>query len=384
MMGAVLTRYKWHKFRERFNKLRLCPVLNYGLYQELGKDMSSKNEKKMFRLFGYFESVTDGETLWIRSDDLTIPVLLKNTETYLIQMKEWKKTSSFIEPSGRVPEKIRWEKVSTLTENAKVYVGGDLLYKDGQWVFASTKENPLVILFYDGSDQALASYAMYVCRPRNEYWNALTPYSLVIGALGQLLIAVLFLSSPNPDNKFNLTRIVSIIALFIPLYPILPPGLLFSVVYRRFAWQARKLRAYCDLVRQPLCYLAQAAASSKDKAPLKQSVFLANGEEYGFVCKNDLPVHEKEDNYSLLLPINKKNKKGIQWHIFGSLIPGKEHPVQPKDAFAVYGILPGRPDLLSKRFIKKAYSLEFIAWLLLLAGIGLNIFFFYRVMLILF
>jgi hypothetical protein len=50
-------------------------------------------------------------------------------------------------------------------------------------------------------------------------------------------------------------------------------------------------------------------------------------------------------------------------------------PREPRDLFATYGAVPGDPEELARRFTHKAYTLEIIAWVLLLAGISLNAFF---------
>ena len=357
-------RYKWYKFRKHFNKLRLRPILNYSLFRQITKDNSSlpQDKENSFRLFGKFESVTDGKILWIRSEDLTVPVLLKNAETYLLQMQNEKNMKKTFVTDDSVPEKIRWDKVSALIENTKVCVCGDLLYHDGQWAFASTKENPLVIFFYDGHDDDLATYATRVCRSRKEYWNPVTPYSLAIGVLCHFIIIFLFLSRP----AFRLTNIVSVVSLFVPLYPILPPGFLLTMAYSRLAWRARKLRSWSDIVKQPLNYM-----------------FLnLDGEKYGSIRKNKLT--EQEENIPMILPEITKTKKDANWHIFGILKPGEELPEKPKDPFAVYGILPDSPSLLSRRFLARAYLSEIFAWILLLAGIGLNSFFFFLIINILF
>ncbi|MDR0289465.1 MAG: hypothetical protein LBI06_00840 [Treponema sp.] len=356
MAGGLFKRYRWLIFRKRFDSLRLSPSLDYRQYSQIGEGANT------FRFTGGFESVTDGQTLWIRGEDLTVPVLLKNAETYLLPMQ---KSTVFMEggipeildPGDEAPEKIRWERVSALTEGARVFVGGLLAYQDGRWSFVSTKEKPLIVIFYDGPEHSLAERAIRAGRHRGEYWNELTPYSLVIGALLQIIIAVLFLSRP----AFRLTVVVSMIALFVPLYPIIPPGLLFTVVYRRLAWRSRMLRAYRDLARLPLRYFPEGR--------------LPNGELYGCVQCAELPLQAKEGKIPLLLPEFSKIKEGDLWHIFGALRPGEELPVQPKDSFATYGILPGKPETLAKRYQSLAYMLELAAWIILFAGIGLNIFF---------
>jgi len=186
-------------------------------------------------------------------------------------------------------------------------------------------------------------------------------------------MAVAFLSRP----AFRLTVIVSIIALFVPLYPMIPPGLLFTVMYRRLAWRSRILRAYRDLARLPLRYLSPQKNKrfSRDLVPLEKSCLLPNGEQYGFVCAKELPSQAEEGSIPLLLPELTKAKEDDLWYIFGALRPDSELPVQPEDSFATYGILPGRPETIARRCEIMAYTLEFAAWLVLLTGIGLNIFF---------
>jgi len=365
MAGALIKRYKWYIFRKRFDELRLSPMLDYGRY--------SAADHAVFRFVGGFESITDGQTLWIRGDDLTVPVSLQNAETYLLPMQKGDGIPEIFDPSDEAPEIIRWERVSALTEGAKVYVGGLLVYRDGRWSFASTKEKPLMVIFYDGPDHSLTTRAIRAGRHRGEYWNGITPYSLVIGALFQIITAVLFLSRP----AFRLTVIVSLVALFVPLYPMIPPGLLFTVIYRRLAWRSRILRSYRDLARLPLRYLPPAGDGK-----------LPNGEQYGFTTSAELPPPAQEGKIPLLLPELTKAKRGIpaesdSWYIFGALRPGEALPVQPQDSFATFGILPGKPETIAKRCGIAAYTMEVFAWLILFAGIGLNIFFLSMVLVLL-
>jgi hypothetical protein len=241
-IGGAIGRYKWYKFRKRFDKLRFCPLLDYGGYWGAAAETGTDG---VFRFSGGFESVTDGRTLWIRSEDITVPVSLKNAESYRLPAGKNEVPPEKYEQGEMPPEIIRWEKISALTEGAKVFVGGSLKYLNGSRSFVSTKENPLIIIFYDCPDDALIPRMIQSGRQQNEYWNSITPYSLVIGAISLLLTALLFRSRP----AYRLTVIVSVIALFIPLYPIIPPGLLFTSIYRRLSRISRVLRARGDLAR---------------------------------------------------------------------------------------------------------------------------------------
>jgi hypothetical protein len=253
--------------------------LNYGNYWltgEGGEEAANAGTDNVFRFSGGFESVTDGQTLWIRSEDITVPVSLKNAESYRLPARkneglsegdeqEGSRTSMMqrgtsvpsdlgaglrrplvsVEAPGETPEIIRWGKSSALNEGTKVFVGGSLKYLNGSRSFVSTKENPLIVIFYDCTESALVPQMIQSGRQQNEYWNSITPYSLVIGAISLLLTALLFRSRP----AYSLTVVVSVIALFIPLYPIIPPGLLFTGIYRRLSRMSGVLRARGDLAR---------------------------------------------------------------------------------------------------------------------------------------
>jgi hypothetical protein len=189
MAGALFKRYKWHIFRRRFDELRLRPILDYRQYAQKGDDGT-------FRFTGGFESVTDGQTLWIRGEDLTVPVSLKNAVTYLLPMQKEGGIPEVFDPGEETPERIRWERISALAEGAKVFVGGTLVYRDGRRSFESTKDNPLMVIFYDGPDDLLTARVIRAGRHRGEYWNGLTPYALTMGAIALSIMAVWFLFRP--------------------------------------------------------------------------------------------------------------------------------------------------------------------------------------------
>ncbi|GHT68297.1 hypothetical protein FACS1894110_15500 [Spirochaetia bacterium] len=361
--GALINRRSWRIFRRRFNDLRLQPLLDYGIYSRL--------EGGIYRFIGGFESVTDGHTLWIRSDTLTIPVALAGAQTYMLPMQEGGFLPGAFDPGEEAPERIRWDRVSTLTEGAKVFVGGALILRDNRWTFVSTAEAPLMVIFYDGPDRSLAIRAIRAGRHQNEYWNSITPYSLVLGALSLIFIAVSFLPRP----AFHRTAITAFAAAFIPLFPMVPPGLLFAVIYRRLWWRARIFRAYRDLARLPLKYLK----------PGEERTSLPDGEKYGFVRYDSLPPEARAKGIPLLIPEEEKSKKA-EWYVFGALqepdLPAEPRvpleprfPAEPLDSFATFGALPGNPEDLARRYARKAYTFELIAWLLLLASVGLNAFF---------
>jgi len=329
MIGAIVKRRKWYTFRRRFEELRLSPILDYGGYWKTVKEM---REPASFRFPGSLESVTDGETLWMHGRDLTIPVSLKNALTYLLPVYNGSvgtgasgdKAREMPDIDEDAPVRIRWESVSMLTEGMKVFVGGSLVYREERWQFVSTKKNPLIVFFYDGPDRLFTTRVIQSCRQQWAYWNAITPYSLIIGALCLILMAFTFLHRP----VFRPTVISSFVSLFIPLYPIIPPGLLFTVFCRRLASKSRIYKAYSDLARLSLRGSARADEPS--------------------------PQPEAPDDLT-----------------------------DPDDPFAGFRMFPDATQKLVRRFLIKAYALEVLTWILMLTGIGINIAFFFGIVVVL-
>jgi hypothetical protein len=348
VIGAFVSRRAWRVFRQRFDDLRLSPLLDYGTYERYAREARKYGGR--FRFFGGFESMTNGHitepTLWIRADNLTIPVSLLDAQTYILPLTEEKVTQS-----ASIPQRIRLDRVQTMTEGARVFVGGNLVWRNDRLIFVSTKENPLMLIFYDGDDRSLTLRTIRAGRNKNEYWNAITPYALILGVFTQLLIALSFLTRP----AFRFTSIAAFIALFTPLFPLFPPGILCTVLYQRLWRQARLFRIYRDIARLPLKYHANT---------------LPNGEHYGALRVLSPPA----EGFPRLIPASGRKEDG--WYIFGHLAASVEAPPsEPSDPCAPFGALPGNPEQLARRYIITAHILEIASWLFLLGGIGINLLF---------
>ena len=351
--GGFFSRYRWKKFRNRFDFLRLSPLLDYRRYRQL------KKEGGVFRFTGEIESISD-ETLWVRGETLTIPVSLKKTKCFVLPIHE---EEGVPEP----PEQIRWNRVSTITEGAKVFIGGKIKDENDRLNFCSTKENPLMVIFYDCPDTELTSAIIRASRTRNEYWNSITPISIVIGALALIYIAASFLNRP----AFRLTVISALAAAFVPILPVFPPGFLLTTFYRSMTWEARKLRAYWDLVRLPLRHLH----------PGQESGTLCSGEKYGYVKTDSFP--QTEETIPMLLPEISGEGKKSQHYFFGVIEENSVLPKKPKDPFISFGVLPADPSTLARRYAVRSYLLEALAWLVLVTGIFINIVFIFLILFLL-
>jgi len=339
------------RFRKRFTDLRLHPLLNYTQYRAL------KDEGGIFRFTGEIDSITDGRTLWVKGDNLTIAVSLKKTKCWLLPIHDG---DGIPEP----PEQVRWNNVSTLSEGVKVFIGGQIKMTDNRMSFVSTKERPLTVIFYNCPDSALTDEIIRCARTRNEYWNNITPVSIIAGALSLVCIAVYFLNRP----AYRLTIITALVAVFMPILPMFPPGLLLTLLYRRITWHARKFRAYWDIVRLPMRYLQNN----------EESAVLSTGEKYGFVKLKSLS--EAPENTPLILP-DYDNEENPEWRLFGVKNDENTLPVKSSaDPFVSFGLLAGHPKRLAARFAVKAYSMEVFAWFLLLSGISVNVAFIFVIL----
>jgi hypothetical protein len=351
VFGAFLVRRNWRMFRNRFNNLRLSSLLDYSQYQD------EENCGKKFRFLGGLESITDDQTLWVRNADITIPVDLQHAHIYLLPNTEEDAVNSSASRNA-VPERIRLERLSSLHEGAKVYIGGVLDIKNDRLTFLSTKENPLLIIFYDGSRRNLSIRIIRAGRQSNEYWNALTPYSLAFGAFLELLFAFSFIARP----AYQLTLIVAILAMFGPLFPLVPPGIIFTTLYSRMWRKARMFRSYRDVFRLPLKYLP----------PGKSQGTLPNGEIYGFLIYDNLPAWVDTNDISYL-PAELKTKNIHHLYVFGTFTGNDAIPLQtPNDPLASFSVFPEEPKKLAKVYAKKAHVREIISCIMFALGIGLN------------
>jgi hypothetical protein len=378
MAGILLSRRNWRRFRLRFDRLRLASTLDYARYTACARagEKTEAGTAKIFRFTGSFESITDGHTLWVQGPDLTIPVALTGARIYSLPVMESRDKDEDFDPLEGNLRRLRWDRVAALTGEARVFVGGPLALREGRWIFAAGGGDPLLVIFYTGSDRSMALHAAWAGRRRNEYWNAATPYALALGALCLIAMAVNFLPRP----AFRLTVITAFAAVFVPLFPLVPPGLLFTISYRWLWKRAQIYRACRDLARLPLVYFPP----DKPEAP-DSPVRLPGGEYYGARRSRDLP-----GGMPVLTPGIRKPRKE-PWYLFGAL-PGPEGPAEsggsaenapppagvpgePEDSFAAFGAIPGKPQGLARRCIRYACFLELLSWVLLLGGIGLNAFF---------
>ncbi|MHC6202746.1 hypothetical protein ACYULU_06090 [Breznakiellaceae bacterium SP9] len=347
VIGACIKRYQWRLFRQRFEYLGLKPELQYARYN------SGKSAEGEYRFVGVLESISDEQILWVRTTKLLVPIRISGAQTYSITASGT--SDEWVDRDEEDLQRIKWSEISSFTGEVKVFAGGPLLFAQGRLTFRSAKNKPLLIIFFTGDSRDLTIQVLRSGRQKNEYWNMVTPYSFILGAFSIIILASSLFLRP----AFRLAAITAFISLFSPVLTLVPPGLLCTVAYRRLRQRARIYRSYHDIVRLPLIYPVAAPANTYT---------LPNGERY---CVRPLKVLGRQP---LLIPKDEKKPRD-RWYICGAVTQNAAILKRPKDIFAVYGAIPGDPEILAKRFVHKAYFLEFLSVCMLIFGLALNFFF---------
>jgi hypothetical protein len=352
LAGTFISRHKWRSFRERFIYLCRKPCLDYAALRH--------NINGEYYFTGTLEAITDYNILWIKNDNLTVPVFLKTAQTYMLPLTEKKRGSgdkiyvdaNDFDVNAAAPRRLNWSRISAFTPGAKVFIGGVLKIVNGQQTFISEKGLPLLVIFYECSERTLSAGVVRAGRYQNEYWNAVTPYSTVGGTFSLLWIAQFFFARP----AYRTTVLSAIVAIFGPLFPLLPPGLIFTIIYRQLWWRACLYRVFRDIALLPLKY--GASNNAVDNSPAYQCRLYEN-----------LPAGIKLPR---LIPVDKP-EKNEQWYTAGVSPDGNVQ--EPSNPFIACGLLPGRPKVISRIYNRKALLFEALAWFVLATGIALNVFF---------
>lgn len=243
--GAFRARARWRTFRRRLMAASGFPLLS--LRESLrGPD----GERGNFQHRGFVDAIQGNDCVWIRGECVTAAASLTNARIYLLPAARSPDADGVydLEAADETLKLTPWKHLSGLEEGTRIYAAGRLRLEGGLPVLFGTSSDPLVVLMYDGRDEDLLSRAIWAGRHRNEYWNPLTLASLAAGFLSIGTALYELLRPPLLSLPVALTAALA----FVPMLPLLPPGLVFLAVYRRQWDKARRLRARRDLIKYGL------------------------------------------------------------------------------------------------------------------------------------
>jgi hypothetical protein len=182
--------------------------------------------------------LAENRTLWVRGGGMTVAVDLKRAQAFKLP-----DTEDDGAPWEGMPERVRWNRLSSFNGEARVFVGGAASMRGSRPVFAAQPDSPLIVFFYEGKDDDLLSRVVRGSRQANPFWNFLTPYALILGVFSEAAVAALFIMRP----AYRELVFTAFVALLSPILPYFPPGLAFTVFYRRFWRRSLERRARHDL-----------------------------------------------------------------------------------------------------------------------------------------
>lgn len=234
IIGAFVVRQQWRNFRALLKRGWNLPSLPYGV------------ATGSFHVHGSLESVQGDNMLWLRSTAGSVGVHVEKTPIYILPGSQtYRRGPGAPAPKepNVTPRVVSWKHLFALAEGTRFFVAGTVQEYQGAPMFSVFDNvHPLIIL-YDCPESVVLRRGIWTGRQRNEYWNSLTPLSLIAGVLANLLLLV-FLYSES-----RLTSVQALTAAVLPLMPLMPPGVAGYYVYRRVWRRARRCRAISDVLR---------------------------------------------------------------------------------------------------------------------------------------
>jgi hypothetical protein len=239
-LGAVYVRRKWRYFRKKIITSRYYPLLTKIVF------FTSKLGDR-YRFFGALEGIEEDEIVWLQGEGIRIPVNMADEEVYILPGHPLAKG---LEADFGNPKRIPWSQLAQLAEGTQFFVFGELVQQGQRLVLGSGSNEPLFAVIYEGSTRDFVSWTITTGRQLNEYWNGITPFSLITGALLYLILTLTLINLSVQGFWISVT----LLGALLPFLPLFPPGVGLYFIYRRLWRRAREFRAMRDLLALPLLY----------------------------------------------------------------------------------------------------------------------------------
>jgi len=262
-IGAFIVRKQWTEFRKKLLVAASAPIIDFHKSRIAGGESEYLGN---FKFFGSLEAIQDKYEIWLRSSNFTVTVDMQNVKIYLIPAFSSLEDKNDIFEKNReiiideMPQVLNWETFHSLSQQTDIMVCGPLFIEKGKVIFRNTDEESITFLIYDGKQESLLRRSIWAGRHRNEFWNILTPASLVAGSFSLFIIAYYLFSFPG----FTIISRFTISLSLIPVMPLFPPGVVLFFTYRHFWKKARFLRAERDIIKLPFHYFAKTNFSDEN------------------------------------------------------------------------------------------------------------------------
>jgi hypothetical protein len=334
----------------------LLPYLDYS-------DLRGAGTQRRFRLFGQLEAFRAEDQVWINSGSFSVAADLHQVPVYILPSAG---TSDFTKEltAEEQPQIVPWKQISTLPAKTPIFIAGNISLENGQPEFRSEPKQPLLVVLYGGDKGSLIKKAIRGGRQLNEYWNPFTLVSLIAGSITLFLLG--FFSFARTEAWIPTT--VAITLSLSPIVPMLPPGVIFLVLYRYFWKKARALRSERDMQRLPIRFFRNFADDGflrKLENGDRVTAPLPDGERYAALAgqgeariRSVLASNQTPEG---VLPLSVPPADS-KTYVFGTLAEGKIHP--PGDPMIESVMIRGNPELNAQRCSAAARKYEVLSALL--------------------
>lgn len=235
LLGAFLVRSRWRTFRSRLYQITKDRVFDGTLDDSPGNTL----------LYGLVEGIQGSDKLWIRSQGRSIQVQMDHVLIYELGGEDLLVEGRQLPPP---PTSLRWQQLGPVPEASPVMVWGKLETHNGLLVLERPLGTRAQVIFYEGPTETVLKRLVWSSRQRNEYWNAFTPVSFIIGFA--ILAIFIFIASRESTNR--LWAIILTTVAVMPFSVLLPPGIAGFFAYRSLWRRGRICRA-----RRDLCFFSK-------------------------------------------------------------------------------------------------------------------------------
>jgi hypothetical protein len=227
VIGAFIARGQWRQFRRTIVEAASLPKLDPAAFKVHGEITGH------YRFEGEIDAIGGQHELWITGTAMSCVVDLKDAWVFVLAIRSGE---------SRI-ERRKWSTLPSIGPGARAFVAGEARLSRGRFVMGGADIAAPLVLIHDGDDEDIITRAIWAGRHENEYWNPVTQVSLAIGVALMAAIVSLSLTARTPSLISALTLSLA----FSPALPLLPPGVVGFLAYRRFWKQARYCRAKRDI-----------------------------------------------------------------------------------------------------------------------------------------
>lgn len=344
--GAFHVRKVWRKFREKMVDSSFFPISGYN-------DIISLKREGYYRFFGEIEAIQSEGFIWVRSREITISVKMNHCHVYMIPSEK--------KMNDQMPVRLPWNRVFSIAEGTALYISGEVKVENGRAAFSGNRQNPLIVIIYDGESRTLLERSISCGRQKNEYWNFLTPWSIAAGGIVSLLLLDMMIKASVSSTVLIIGLIVSLI----PVIPFIPPGLLFFLLYLSCWKKGRICRSDRDLLKLPLRF---------------EERNISDPDYLHIHFNSERPLFPLKDGYSVRnIHFEKKNiKKDSLWNnsVFGRIIKEEDGKwiTFSEDPMKEYLLILDEPYNLIKQCNKKALFYETYSLFFIIITLSMNVF----------